>query len=182
MPSTYAGTNGKAAVDFVSFPDIDMLDNFYANGKSLGVWNAELPDYFVQELVKKQREVPNCDTKLTGMLFGRGRNHICLLDTGYMANLDDEIRNDPEHLLYKAGLPKQNLPHAWLTMRLGPCEIQPKGMGAGPPCASSVIPRNNNPIVLVLSSHQRYAENEQFRRELPSIDVITDQSRCCVIA
>ncbi|KAJ7614740.1 hypothetical protein DFH06DRAFT_1368120 [Mycena polygramma] len=75
--------------------------------------------------------------KLTGMLFGRARTHLCLFDKAYIADLDDEITDYiyPEHPLYKASLQTAFTPG-----------------GA--------------------------QKNEQFGRELPSIDVITDQSRC----
>lgn len=98
-----SGTNGKAAVDFVSFSD-EPNAGYFVNGKGEGVWNAVLDDWFVQKLGEMQREIPNFDRGLTGILFGKGRNHICLFKGGFVANLEDEA-GYPEHALYKVCLP-----------------------------------------------------------------------------
>ncbi|KAJ6609583.1 hypothetical protein B0H10DRAFT_2438462 [Mycena sp. CBHHK59/15] len=94
-----SGANGKFAVDFVSFPDSDDPGHYFVNGKAPGAWTAELPNYFIEKLTEMQRENPNFDTALEGMLFGKGKTHIYQFSGGFMADLDDEIT--VEHPVYK---------------------------------------------------------------------------------
>ncbi|KAJ7118361.1 hypothetical protein C8R44DRAFT_878957 [Mycena epipterygia] len=82
--------NGKPGAEFISFPDSEESSQYFVKGKKNGNWNAVLPDYFIQQLSTKQRTVPNFDTDLTGILFGQGKTHICLLTTGFDAHFDAE--------------------------------------------------------------------------------------------
>ncbi|KAJ7096561.1 hypothetical protein B0H15DRAFT_962595 [Mycena belliarum] len=96
-----SGLNGKFASDFVSFPDSDNPGHYFVKGKDDGAWNAVLPNYFIEELSKMQREVENFDLGLTGILFGMGKTHICLFKGGFTADLDDEYITSTDHPLYK---------------------------------------------------------------------------------
>ncbi|KAJ7173179.1 hypothetical protein C8R46DRAFT_1189555 [Mycena filopes] len=94
-----SAANGKSAADFITFPDSENLTYFFVKGKKEGSWNAVLDTYFVEKLNAMQREVPNFDTGLTGMLFGKGKTFICLFKAGFLADFDDEVKED--HPLYK---------------------------------------------------------------------------------
>ncbi|KAJ6623287.1 hypothetical protein B0H10DRAFT_809064 [Mycena sp. CBHHK59/15] len=96
-----AGTNGKAAASFVSFPDSSEPGHYFVSGKAHGAWNCVLPDYFIQELGRMQREVPDFDAAITGMLFGKGKTNICLFRGGFLADFDNDEITSAEHPLYK---------------------------------------------------------------------------------
>ncbi|KAJ6568850.1 hypothetical protein B0H19DRAFT_1256555 [Mycena capillaripes] len=98
-----SGANGKAAAEFVSFPDCDDPAHHFVKCKNTGVWNAFLNDYFVQILKKAGTVADNFDAGLTGMLFGKGKTYILMLKGGFSADVDDdEVTSDPEeHPLYK---------------------------------------------------------------------------------
>jgi hypothetical protein len=70
-------------------------------GKSAGVWNAFLDDYFVQKLRKTGAEVKDFDAGLTGMLFGKGKTYILMFQAGFLADVDDDEVNSEDHPLYK---------------------------------------------------------------------------------
>ncbi|KAJ7702831.1 hypothetical protein B0H17DRAFT_922965, partial [Mycena rosella] len=97
-----SGANGKFAVEFVSFPDSDDPGHFFVRGKRDGDWTACLPDYFIQRLGKMQRETPNFDVGLTGILFGQGKTNICLFKGGFDADFDKEHVDSDAHPLFKA--------------------------------------------------------------------------------
>ncbi|KAJ7137378.1 hypothetical protein C8R43DRAFT_1132257 [Mycena crocata] len=86
---------------FVSFPDCDGPGQYLAKGKKAGAWNAVLPDFFIQRLSNMQRNVPNFDATVTGMLFGQGKTNICLFKSGFDANFDNRYINSADHPLYK---------------------------------------------------------------------------------
>ncbi|KAF7326879.1 hypothetical protein MVEN_02581800 [Mycena venus] len=94
------GVNGKCAAEFISFPDSDKL-GFFVKGKQRGAWNAILPSYFIERLNTMRREVQNFDSFLTGMLFGKGKTNIILLEDGFSADLDDTEIPSPDHPLHK---------------------------------------------------------------------------------
>ncbi|KAJ7616153.1 hypothetical protein DFH06DRAFT_1239276 [Mycena polygramma] len=96
-----SGTNGKASVEFVSFPDDEDASHFFVKGKNPGVWNAILNDYFVQHLVGKQAAVPNFDAGITGMLFGKGKTYIVMFRGGFGADFDEDEVTTEDHPLYK---------------------------------------------------------------------------------
>ncbi|KAJ7453383.1 hypothetical protein FB451DRAFT_1281076 [Mycena latifolia] len=85
-----SGTNGKAAAEFVSFPDDPDSAHWFVKGKTQGMWSAILEDYFIQRLNQLQREVPNFDRGITGILFGKGKTHICLFRAGFLAYFDED--------------------------------------------------------------------------------------------
>ncbi|KAJ7895397.1 hypothetical protein B0H13DRAFT_2035074 [Mycena leptocephala] len=95
-----SGVNGKAAAKFVSFPDGAEPGQFFVSGKTQGAWNCVLPDHFIQSLTRLQREVPNFDALITGVLFGKGKTNIVLFSTGFLTDFDDDI-SSTEHPLYK---------------------------------------------------------------------------------
>jgi hypothetical protein len=95
-----SGVNGKAAAKFVSFPDGAEPGQFFISGRTQGAWNCVLPDHFIQSLTRLQREVPNFDALITGVLFGKGKTNIVLFSTGFLTDFDDEI-SSTEHPLYK---------------------------------------------------------------------------------
>ncbi|KAE9398790.1 hypothetical protein BT96DRAFT_716264 [Gymnopus androsaceus JB14] len=97
----FTGANGKVAANFISFPDSEDSSCYFVKGKRKGGWNAVLPDYFIQQLSKMQREVLNFDAGITGMLFGKGKTSICLFETGFQANFDEEEITSEDHPLYK---------------------------------------------------------------------------------
>ncbi|KAJ6569804.1 hypothetical protein DFH09DRAFT_1362972 [Mycena vulgaris] len=98
-----SGANGKAAAEFVSFPDYDDPAHYFVKCKDAGVWNAFLADYFAQKLRKTAADVEGFDAGLTGMLFGKGKTYILMFPGGFLADVDDdEITSGPEeHPLYK---------------------------------------------------------------------------------
>ncbi|KAJ7442015.1 hypothetical protein FB451DRAFT_1414367 [Mycena latifolia] len=57
---------------FVSFPDINE-HAYFAIGKKAGVWNAVLPNHFIERLAKMQRAIPDFDATRTGILFVKAR-------------------------------------------------------------------------------------------------------------
>ncbi|KAE9389176.1 hypothetical protein BT96DRAFT_947076 [Gymnopus androsaceus JB14] len=79
-------------IDYNIATDKCSKDNsdYFVKGKHKGGWTAVLPDYFIQQLSKIQREVLNFDAGITGMLFGKGKTNICLFETGFQANFDEE--------------------------------------------------------------------------------------------
>ncbi|KAJ7218668.1 hypothetical protein GGX14DRAFT_437563 [Mycena pura] len=96
-----SGANGKAAAEFVAFPDCSDATNFFVKGKNIGSWNAVLPDPIIQELLASKSEVgANFDAALTGMLFGKGKTHILLFKAGFIGYVDDDD-DSVEHPLYK---------------------------------------------------------------------------------
>ncbi|KAJ7279472.1 hypothetical protein C8J57DRAFT_1303397 [Mycena rebaudengoi] len=96
-----SGANGKAAAEFVSFPDSEERSYFFVNGKNRGAWSAVLSDYHIQRLTGLQREVPNFDLGITGVLFGKGNTNIVCFQAGFMADLDDDEIDSEDHPLYK---------------------------------------------------------------------------------
>ncbi|KAF9074501.1 hypothetical protein BDP27DRAFT_1259096 [Rhodocollybia butyracea] len=96
-----SGANGKAAAEFVSFPDSEDPSHYFVKCKNQGAWNAVLPDYFIQQLSKMQREVADFDIGIKGMLFGKGKTNISLFQTGFQANFDEEDITSEDHPLYK---------------------------------------------------------------------------------
>ncbi|KAJ7901158.1 hypothetical protein B0H14DRAFT_2330756 [Mycena olivaceomarginata] len=96
-----SGANGKAAAEFVSFPDCNNPGHYFVKGKSAGVWNAFLDDYFVQKLRKTGAEVKDFDAGLTGVLFGKGKTYILMFQAGFLADVDDDEVNSEDHPLYK---------------------------------------------------------------------------------
>ncbi|KAJ7817856.1 hypothetical protein B0H14DRAFT_3148054 [Mycena olivaceomarginata] len=94
------GANGKCAAGFISFPDTNNPGHYFVKGKN-HTWNAILPSYFIERLQTMRREVQNFDAVLTGMLFGKGKTNIILLEDGFSADLDDTEIPSPEHPLYK---------------------------------------------------------------------------------
>ncbi|KAJ6538168.1 hypothetical protein DFH09DRAFT_1177729 [Mycena vulgaris] len=96
-----SGANGKAAADFVSFPDCDNPAHYFVKGKNTGAWNAFLDDYFVQKLGKTRTDVANFDAGLTGILFGKGKTYILMFQAGFLADVDDDEVPSEEHPLYK---------------------------------------------------------------------------------
>ncbi|KAF8205270.1 hypothetical protein K438DRAFT_1715679 [Mycena galopus ATCC 62051] len=95
------GTNGKAAVEYVSFPDSDNPGHFFAKGKNRGAWNALLDNYFVQKINATKAQVRDFDAGVTGMLFGRGKTYILMFQVGFLADLDKDEISDEEHPLAK---------------------------------------------------------------------------------
>ncbi|KAJ7279482.1 hypothetical protein C8J57DRAFT_1570223 [Mycena rebaudengoi] len=95
-----SGANGKAAAEFVSFPDSEERSYFFVNFQNRGAWYSDLSDYHEQRLTSLQREVPNFDVGITGMLFGKGNTNIICFQAGFMADLDDEIDSE-DHPLHK---------------------------------------------------------------------------------
>ncbi|KAJ7458630.1 hypothetical protein FB451DRAFT_582130 [Mycena latifolia] len=95
-----SGANGKAAAEFVAFPDSAEPNHFFVNGKAQGAWNCALPDYFIEKLTSLQREVPDFDAAFTGVLFGKGKTSILLFQGGFMTDFDDDI-SSTDHPLYK---------------------------------------------------------------------------------
>lgn len=66
-------------------------------GKGEGEWSGWLDDYFVAKLNKAKTEIPNFNTNLTGILFGKGKTFITMFKDGFTAELDDEeIPSDAE--------------------------------------------------------------------------------------
>ncbi|KAJ7828359.1 hypothetical protein B0H14DRAFT_3873320 [Mycena olivaceomarginata] len=97
-----SGVNGKAAAEFLSFPDCDDPAHYFVKCKNAGVWNAFLKDYFVQILRTAGTVAENFDAGLTGMLFGKGKTYILMLKGGFSADVDDdEVTSEEEHPLYK---------------------------------------------------------------------------------
>ncbi|KAJ6542509.1 hypothetical protein DFH09DRAFT_1089062 [Mycena vulgaris] len=48
--------NGKAAADFVTFPDDEDSARYFPKGKNQGTWSAVLHNYFIEELNKLQKK------------------------------------------------------------------------------------------------------------------------------
>ncbi|KAJ7144617.1 hypothetical protein C8R44DRAFT_865519 [Mycena epipterygia] len=99
-----SGVNGKFAAEFISFPDGEEQNYYFVKGKNRGVWNAVLPDYFIQKLSNLQRTIPNFDLGLKGILFGKGKTNICMFETGFAADFDEEEVPSNDHPLCKAFL------------------------------------------------------------------------------
>ncbi|KAF7334943.1 hypothetical protein MVEN_02244000 [Mycena venus] len=95
-----SGANGKCAAGFVSFPDSGEPGQFFVSGKTQGAWNCVLPDHYIQNLTKLQREEPNFDTEITGVLFGKGKTNIMLFRSGFIADFDGDV-SSTDHPLYK---------------------------------------------------------------------------------
>ena len=93
--------NGKAAAEFVSFPDYEDPAHYFVKGKNQGAWNAFLENYFIQKLNTTKAEVLNFDAGITGMLFGKGKTYILMFKAGFLADLDDDEISSEEHPLYK---------------------------------------------------------------------------------
>ncbi|KAJ6576870.1 hypothetical protein DFH09DRAFT_1450411 [Mycena vulgaris] len=74
-----SGKNGKASTEFISFPNTENPDHYFVKGKN----------------------IPNFDTGLTGIIFGKGKTHIYLFRGGFMADLDDDDVASEDHPLYK---------------------------------------------------------------------------------
>ncbi|KAJ7362307.1 hypothetical protein DFH08DRAFT_840677 [Mycena albidolilacea] len=96
-----SGTNGKCAAGFITFPDSTEIDHFFVGGKARGAWSCKLADHFTQGLTRLQRETPNFDTEITGVLFGKGKTHILLARTGFVPDFDEDEITSTEHPLYK---------------------------------------------------------------------------------
>ncbi|KAJ6523959.1 hypothetical protein DFH09DRAFT_1372285 [Mycena vulgaris] len=96
-----SGSNGKAAAEYVSFPNSEDRSHFFVNGKTQGAWTAVLPDYYIKNLTTMQREVPNFDRGIRGVLFGKGKTNITLFQEGFLAEFDDDEIKDEEHPLVK---------------------------------------------------------------------------------
>ncbi|KAJ7487986.1 hypothetical protein FB451DRAFT_1226130 [Mycena latifolia] len=111
-----SGTNNKIPAEFVSFPDSDDPAHYFVKGKN-GRWTATLPDYFVQRLLKIQREVPGFDNILTGVLFGKGKTNIVCSTNGFDADLDDDEVKDEGHPLYKVLLEFSTPGEGWCIER-----------------------------------------------------------------
>ncbi|KAF7345314.1 hypothetical protein MSAN_01908200 [Mycena sanguinolenta] len=97
----FTGANGKAAANFVSFPNCNDPGHFFVKGKNTGAWNAFLDNYFISKINIAKAELSDFDAGLTGMLFGKGKSHIMMFQTGFIANLDDDEVTTEEHPLYK---------------------------------------------------------------------------------
>ncbi|KAJ7812328.1 hypothetical protein B0H14DRAFT_3150394 [Mycena olivaceomarginata] len=96
-----SGANGKAAPEFVSFPDCDNPAHYFVKGKSVGVWNAFLDDYFVQKLRKTGADVKDFDAGLTGVLLGKGKTYILMFQASFLGDVDDDEVTSEDHPLYK---------------------------------------------------------------------------------
>ncbi|KAJ6489934.1 hypothetical protein C8R45DRAFT_992162 [Mycena sanguinolenta] len=96
-----SGVNGKAAANFVSFPNCSDPGHFFVKGKNTGAWNASLDNYFIQKLNVARGEVANFDTGLTSILFGKGKTYILMFQAGFLADLDEDEVSSEEHPLYK---------------------------------------------------------------------------------
>ncbi|KAJ6603469.1 hypothetical protein DFH09DRAFT_1124436 [Mycena vulgaris] len=96
-----SGVNGKASIEFVSFPDDEDTTHYFVKGKKEGAWSATLQDYFIQKLTETKAAVPNFDAGLTGMLFGKGKTYILMFRGGFLADLDNDEVSSKEHPLYK---------------------------------------------------------------------------------
>ncbi|KAJ7463321.1 hypothetical protein FB451DRAFT_1494328 [Mycena latifolia] len=94
------GANGKAADEFISFPDTQE-HAYFVLGKKAGIWNAVLPNHFIQRLMNMQRAVPDFDATLTGMIFGQGTTSIITFKGGFDASFDEAYINPPDHPLFK---------------------------------------------------------------------------------
>ncbi|KAJ7320750.1 hypothetical protein DFH08DRAFT_1034510 [Mycena albidolilacea] len=112
-----SGANGKAAAEF---------------GKSTGVWNTFLDDYFVQKLRKTGAEVKDFDTGLMGMLFGKGKTYILMFQAGFLGEVDNNEITLEDHPLYKVEHGKCDVRS---VMQLSAASIQSFGfwfsLGAG---------------------------------------------------
>ncbi|KAJ7858360.1 hypothetical protein B0H14DRAFT_3447280 [Mycena olivaceomarginata] len=92
-----SATNGKCAAEYISFPDNEDPAHYFVKGKGEGEWSGWLDDYFVAKLNKAKTEIPNFNTNLTGILFGKGKTFITMFKDGFTADLDDEeIPSDAE--------------------------------------------------------------------------------------
>ncbi|KAJ7668788.1 hypothetical protein DFH06DRAFT_207683 [Mycena polygramma] len=97
----FSGTNGKASIEFASFPDDEDSSHFFVKGKKAGEWSATLKDYFIQQLTEKKAGVPGFDEGITGMLFGKGKTYILMFRGGFLAEVDDDEVSTEDHPLYK---------------------------------------------------------------------------------
>ncbi|KAJ7044334.1 hypothetical protein C8F04DRAFT_1070184 [Mycena alexandri] len=96
-----SGTNGKARAEFVSFPDDEDSAHYFLKGKNDGAWSAVLQTYYIEKLTKMKAELLNFDAGFTGMIFGKGKTHICTFKAGFLANFDEDEIDSREHPLYK---------------------------------------------------------------------------------
>ncbi|KAJ6566029.1 hypothetical protein B0H19DRAFT_1066383 [Mycena capillaripes] len=98
-----SGVNGKFAAEYVSFPDNEDPAHHFVKGRGQSQWSGWLDDYFIAKLLKAQKEVPNFDADLTGILFGKGKTFIIMSRTGFTAYLDDDEipSSSEEHPLRK---------------------------------------------------------------------------------
>ncbi|KAE9389862.1 hypothetical protein BT96DRAFT_926282 [Gymnopus androsaceus JB14] len=103
----------QLAGNVISFPDSEDNSHYFSTGKSKGQWNAVLPDHFSQQLLELQREVPNFDIGIAGMLFGKGKTGIFLFEAGFYPSYDQEDITSEDHPLYKALVEFGQLNSGW---------------------------------------------------------------------
>ncbi|KAF7349960.1 hypothetical protein MVEN_01297100 [Mycena venus] len=98
-----SGVNGKFGAEYVSFPGNEDPAHYFVKGRGQSQWSGYLDDYFIAKLLKAQKEVPNFDADLTGILFGKGKTFIIMSKTGFTAHLDDDEipSSSEEHPLRK---------------------------------------------------------------------------------
>ncbi|KAF8205272.1 hypothetical protein K438DRAFT_1932148, partial [Mycena galopus ATCC 62051] len=94
-----SGTNGKAAAEFVSFPDSTNSAEYFVKGKNSGSWNAYLDDDVAQKVKTTKAELPHFDEGLTGMLFGKGKTYILMFRGGFRVNFDENDISELDHPL-----------------------------------------------------------------------------------
>ncbi|KAJ6462815.1 hypothetical protein DFH09DRAFT_1347490 [Mycena vulgaris] len=81
------------------FITLGSSDNYFIKHKN--GWHARLPPKILNNLQQLKPHVPNFDSVITGLLFGHEQTHIFLFEGGFMADLNAETRNNPEHPLMK---------------------------------------------------------------------------------
>ncbi|KAJ6528246.1 hypothetical protein DFH09DRAFT_1327827 [Mycena vulgaris] len=94
-------SDGKGAAEFITFPDTEARGHYFGKGQREGIWNAVLQPYLVQDL-RKGKAGMNFDTKITRMLFDKGKTRLGIFKGGFLADFEDKL-DSPEHTLFKIG-------------------------------------------------------------------------------
>ncbi|KAF7349102.1 hypothetical protein MVEN_01432300 [Mycena venus] len=92
---------GTDAAQYVSFPDSTNPGAYFAKGKNAGAWNGVLDNFFVTQIKEYKADMPNFDARLKGMIFGKGKTFLCLLDSGFRGYLDENEIVGDHHPLRK---------------------------------------------------------------------------------
>jgi hypothetical protein len=85
----------------VSFPDSTNPGAYFAKGKNDGAWNGVFDNFFVTQIKDYKADMPNFDAGLKGIIFGKGKTFLCLLDSGFRGYLDENEIVGDDHPLRK---------------------------------------------------------------------------------